>query len=191
MAYGTLMVYVGLGRPNHELLKVAGDLAIQFRACLIGIAARQPARVRAGEGFVFWDRVNGDRDALHNELENAEAEFRGALQCRVADLEWRSTAMCASIAGYLAHEARRADVLIIDIAADLFNSSRRVNVCDFAAQLGRPVIIVPTATDRVDVRRAEIRVPGIASGSESALEASGTLNHATRMDIAQIVDRVG
>jgi hypothetical protein len=191
MAYETLMVYVGLGSPNDELLKVAGDLAVQFHACLIGIAARQPARVRAGEGFVFWDRVNGDRDSLHNEIEHAEAEFRGALRGRVADLEWRSTAMCASIAGYLAHEAQSADVLIIDIAADLFNSSRWVNACDFATQLGRPVIIVPTATARVDVSRAEISVAGIASGGEPALEASATFRHATRVDIGQFVDRVG
>jgi hypothetical protein len=143
MPYGTLMVYMGLGRSNNELLRVAGDLAIRCRAGVIGVAAREPARVGAGEGFVFWNIFSIAPDALCSEIENAEAEFRTALQRRVADLEWRSAAMCASIADYLAHEARSADVLIIDIAADVFNSSRRVNACDFVMQLGRPVIIVP------------------------------------------------
>jgi hypothetical protein len=148
MAYETLIVYVGLGRPNDELLQVAGDLAVQFQASIIGVAARQPATVDAGEGFVFRDVVNVSPEVVCSEIENAEAEFRRALQRRVANLEWRSAAMCASIADTLAREVRSADVLIIDIAADMFKSKRRVNACDFVMQLGRPVILVPTATDR-------------------------------------------
>lgn len=181
------MVYVGLGRPNDELLQVAGDLAVRFQACLIGIAARQPAMVGAGQGFVFWDHSNSDGEIVRSEIENAEAEFRRALQCRVADLEWRSAAMCASIADYLAQEVRSADVLIIDIAADVFISNRRVNACDFAMQLGRPVIIVPTATDRAGVGRAEIGMRGAAAESQAANEALATFDSAPHISIDQMV----
>ena len=38
MSYGTLMVYVGLGRTNAELLRIAGDIAERFDAGVIGIA---------------------------------------------------------------------------------------------------------------------------------------------------------
>ena len=158
MAYETLMVYVGLGRCNDELLEFTGDLAVRFQAGVIGIAALQPAKVGAGEGFFFWDQSIADREATRNELENAEAEFRRALQCRVVDLEWHSASMCASTADYLAREVQGADVLIIGFTADVFISNRRVNACDFAMQLGKPVIIVPTATDRIESGRVAARV---------------------------------
>ena len=165
MAYATMMVYVGLGRSNVELLKVTGDLAVRFQANVIGVAARQPARVGAGEGFVFWERYTGDRQAVRREIEHAEAEFRTALQCRVADLQWRSAAMCASIADYLAHEVRSADVLIIDVAADVFNASRQLNARDFVMQLGRPVIIVPliAATEHVGTGGSGVRGNAVES----------------------------
>jgi hypothetical protein len=143
MAYETLMVHLGLGRSNDNLFQVAGELAVRFRAGVIGIAARQPASVGAGEGFVFWDMYNGDNDTVRGEFEVAEAEFRSALAGRVADLAWHSSTMCASIADYIALEAVKADLLIIDAAADMFVSNRRVDACDFAVQLGRPVVIVP------------------------------------------------
>lgn len=191
MAYETLMVYVGLGRPNDELLQVAGDLAVQFRASVIGVAARQPARVSAGEGFVFWDSFDIDPEAVCGEIDNTEAEFRRALQCRVADLQWRSAAVCASIADYLAHEVRSADVLIIGIAADVFNSRRRVNACDLAALLGRPVIIVPTSADRTDVGREESSVRCTALDSQTVNEALGTFGRAPRMSIDQMLAWIG
>lgn len=99
--------------------------------------------------------------------------------------------MCASIADYLAHEVRSADVLVIDIAADVFNSNRQVNACDFVMRLGRPVIIVPTATDRADAGRAEISVRGTAVESQPTNEALATFERAPRTGIGQMVDWVG
>lgn len=191
MAYGTLMVYVGLGRSNVELLQVAGDLAVRFQAGVIGIAARQPATIAVGNGFVFWSPIISYREAVPSDIEKAEAEFRGTLMPRVESLEWRSAAMCASIADYLAHEVLSADVLIIDIAADVFNSSWQVNACDLAMLLGRPVVIVPTATQRADGGRDKRSVRSTAPEGQQASEVPATFDRAPRMDIAQMVARVG
>jgi hypothetical protein len=191
MGYGTLMVYVGLGRPNNNLLQVAGDLAIQFQAGVIGVAARQPARVGVGEGFVFWEDFSIAPEVDCSEIESAEAEFRSSLQCRVGSLEWRSAGMCASIADYLAHEVRRADILVIDIAADVFNSNRRVNTRDFVMHLGRPVIIVPTVTDTAEVSTGEGGGIGAAGESQRATAALASLDRPSRMGIGQTVGRVG
>ena len=154
------MVYMGLGRPNDELQRVVADLARRLEAGVIGIAARQPARVGFGEGFVFWDHSGGDHSGVSNEFQNAESEFRSALECRVRSLDWRSTAMCASIADYVAHEMRHADMLLIGIDADVLNASRRLKLSEFVTQFGRPVIIVPTAPKSGDVRRADDGVRG-------------------------------
>jgi hypothetical protein len=173
MAYETLMVYVGLGSRNDELLQFTADLAVRFQAGVIGIAALQPSRVGAGEGYLFWDHSLADSEAIRNELEVAEAEFRKALQCRGVDLEWRSASMCASIADYLAREVQNADVLIIGIAADVFISNRRVNACDFAVQLGKPVIIVPTP-------RSYLSEPVRSSSSRSNSSGSSVSSRAAR-----------
>ena len=158
---------------------------MRFQANVIGVAARQPARVGAGEGFVFWEHYTGDRHAVRREIEHAESEFRAALQCRVADLQWRSATMCASIADYLAHEVRSADVLIIDVAADVFNAGRQLNARDFVMQLGRPVIIVPLIASTAHVgTRGGLR--GIAVESQRANEAVTKRDRAPGTNINQI-----
>jgi hypothetical protein len=144
MTCGTLMVYLGLGRTNAELLSVAGELAERFQSGVIGVAARQPARVGAGDGFLFWPKSDFGREAFRSELEEAEAEFRSALHTRVGTLEWRSAAMCASIHEYLVREMRSADLLVIDICADVFTCDEALNALDFVRKVGRPVIVVPT-----------------------------------------------
>ena len=155
---------------------------MRFQANVIGVVARQPARVGAGEGFVFWERYAGDRQAVRREIEHAEAEFRTALQWRVSDLQWRSAAMCASIADYLAHEVRSADVLIIDVAADVFNASRQLNARDFVMQLGRPVIIVPL------ISATALR--GNAVESQPVNSAFATFDRAPGLSVGQMSDRV-
>ena len=178
------MVYMGLGRPNDELLRVAADLACRLQAGVIGIAARQPAWVGVGEGFVFWDHSGGDHYRVTNEFQNAESEFRRTLECRVRSLDWRSTAMCASIADYVAYEMRRADMLLIGIEADVFNASRRLKLSEFIAQFGRPVIIVPTAPKSGDIRRAD-------DGARANTVEGRTVDEgAVTLDLAPPIERV-
>ncbi|MEO8314509.1 MAG: hypothetical protein ABI645_06900 [Pseudomonadota bacterium] len=185
MNCGTLMVYMGLSRPNDELLRVAVDLACRLQAGVIGIAARQPARVGVGDGFVFWDHSSGDHYRVCNEFKNAESEFRSALECRVRSLEWRSTAMCASIADYVAYEMRHADMLLIGIDADVLNASRRLKLSEFVTQFGRPVIIVPTAPRCGDVLRADDRVRGNMADGRTADEVALTLDLAPPTEMVQ------
>ena len=184
------MVYMGLGRPNDELQRVVADLARRLEAGVIGIAARQPARVGVGEGFVFWDHSGGDHYRVSNEFQNAESEFRSALECRVRSLDWRSTAMCASIADYVAHEMRHADMLLIGIDADVLNASRRLKLSEFVTQFGRPVIIVPTAPKSGDVRRADDGVRGNTVEGRTVNEVAVTLNLARPIERVRTVSSV-
>lgn len=57
----------------------------------------RPTQTIYSDGHVSGDPVERDHKEIENEIKEAEAEFRGALQSRIGSLEWRSTAMCASL----------------------------------------------------------------------------------------------
>jgi hypothetical protein len=146
VTYATLMVHLELGRPHAGLLQIAGDLAQQLHAGVIGIAACQPLQIVYGDGYVSGDLVNQDREEIENEVKEAEAGFRSALQTRVKTLEWRSTGTAALLSDYLARETRSADLLITGVASGAsVDAARRVNTGDLVMQVGRPVLIVPAA----------------------------------------------
>lgn len=160
----TLMVYLQLGRPNAELLNVVGDLAERFEAGVIGVAATQPRRVGAGEGFLFWDPSGQSREAVRRELAAAEAEFRDVLHSRVGSLEWRSAHMCASICEYLVREMRSADLLVIETSAGFLDCDQPMNAWDFLHELGRPVFVVPALAMSAEVTSIPVTTPGEAVG---------------------------
>jgi hypothetical protein len=57
--------------------------------------------------------------------------------------------------------------------------------------LGRPVIIVPTASDRADAGREESNVKGTSMDSQPANEALATFGRAPRMNIGQMLAWIG
>ncbi len=112
---------------------------------MIGIAACQPLPLLYEEGLVTAEIINEDRAEIAQELDAAEAQFRATLKGRAAALEWRSTETYASLADFIAEEARAADLIVTgrDMGGTMFDNTRRVNIGDLAMRAGRPVLIVP------------------------------------------------
>ena len=158
MTYATLMVHLEIGRSNAGLLQVAGDLARRFNAGVIGIAACQPMQIPYGDGYVSPDLVEQDFKKVGEEIAAAKAEFHDALGARVGRSEWRSTVTLDPLPGYLAHEARSADLVVtgVDRNASLFDMSRHLDIGDLVMRVGRPVLIVPTTADKVGLSRVVV-----------------------------------
>ena len=118
----TLMVHLELGHANTKLLQAAADLAGRLNADVIGIAACQPLQIIYGDGYVSGDLIEQDREELEKEINDAETEFRAALQKHSGSLEWRSTVTFRSLADYLADQARCADLVItgVDRSGSIF-----------------------------------------------------------------------
>jgi nucleotide-binding universal stress UspA family protein len=154
MTYKTLLVRLDLNGDNDGLLKIAGDLAEQFGAKVIGIAAAQPILPVYGEGYITADVATEHRAEVDKEIAACHAQFRQALTSRVRHIEWRSTVTHASLADYIAQEARCADLIITgtDIGASLMDNSRRVNIGDLVIKAGRPVLIVPQGISSLSLR---------------------------------------
>jgi nucleotide-binding universal stress UspA family protein len=189
VTYATLMVHLELGHSNAGLLKIAGDLAERFHAGLIGIAACQPMQIiyGAGDGYVSADLIEQDRKEIEREIREAEAEFRSALQTRVGTLEWRSTAVFAPLSDYLAREARSADLVITGVGSSaLLDASRRVNTGDLIMQVGRPVLIVPAAADKVKLERLVIAWKDTRESRRAAFDALPLLKKAAHVAVVEI-----
>lgn len=158
MTYKTLLVHMELDDSNEAMLKVAGSLAEQFQAHVIGIAACQPIQTLAGEGVASGELIVEERAEITREIAAAENQFRAAMEGRAASVEWRHFVTFAPLASYIADEARAADLIITgpDMGMSLLDNSRRVRLGDLALEAGRPLLILPRGVKSLNLRRVVI-----------------------------------
>jgi nucleotide-binding universal stress UspA family protein len=184
----SLMVHLGLGHSNLALLQVAGDVAEQLDAGLIGIVACQPLQITYGDGYGIGDLIEQDQEELAKEIKEAEAEFRSALQKRIRSLEWRSSVRFASLSDYLARQARCVDLVItgVDRSGSMFDSSRHANVGDLVMQVGRPVLVVPASMDKFKLERVVIGWKDTRETRRAAFDALPLLKRAAHVTVVEI-----
>lgn len=189
MSYATVMVHLEPGRSNAGLLKVVADLAEHFQAGVIGIAACQPMLMVYTEGYVSAELIEQDRRSTARDMEAVEAEFRAALQSRIAKLDWRSTLMYTSLAEYLARQARGADLFITAApSGDVFDGSRALNLGDLVMHIGRPVLIVPTAAQTLKLGRVVVAWKDTREARRAVFDALPMLLAATDVCVVELTD---
>lgn len=188
MPYKTLMIHLELNGDNEGLLKIAGDLAEQFQAKVIGIAACQPIQPLYEESMAAGEILAQDRAEIAKELAAAEAQFRSALSGRAAALEWRSTITYASLADYIAEEARAADLIITgrDIGGSLLDNTRRVRVGDLVMGAGKPVLIVPQGVSSLPMNHVFIGWKETREVRRAAADALPLLSKAHHVTILEV-----
>jgi len=188
VTYKTIMVHLQLRQSNDGVLRIAADLAERFHAAVIGIAVCQPMQIVQGDVYVSGDLIEQDRAEIKKEIREVELEFHKALSACVGPVEWRSAVTIAALPGYLATEARGADLVIIGIERDasLFDGSRHVNVGDLAMQAGRPVLIVPAKTDRLDLERVVVGWKDTREARRALADAVPLLIRAGQVTIVEI-----
>jgi nucleotide-binding universal stress UspA family protein len=162
MDYKTVMVGLALDRPNDACLRVAGDLAERFGARIIGVAAsdiRPPMYFADGD---FAQKLfDEEAAAIERRLSELEAEFRAAVERRATALEWRSAR--ALPVPYLLQQARAADILVIGARQEtLVDPSSAPDPSDLVMQAGRPLIVVPSTVEWLDLRSVLGRIRRIA-----------------------------
>lgn len=190
MTYKTLMIHLQLRQSNEGVLSIAADLADRFQAGVIGIAACQPVQIVQGDVYVSGDLVDQDRKEILKEIRHAEAAFHKALGPRVDLREWRSAVTLASLPGYLADEARSADLIITGLDRDtsLFDMSRHVDIGDLVMQVGRPVLIVPTTAHALKAERIVVGWKDTRESRRAILDALPLLRRAAQVALVEIAD---
>jgi nucleotide-binding universal stress UspA family protein len=188
MTFTTLMVQLQLAELNTGLLEIAGSLAERYQASVIGVAVCQPMQVIYGDGYVMGDLIQQDRDEIKKEIDAAEVEFRSALATRVRNLEWRSSETFAALSGYLAYEARSADLILtsMDRSGSLLEPSRHANTGDLIMQAGRPVLVVPAGTNTLKLEHVMVGWKDTRETRRAISDALPLLKSATHVTLVEI-----
>jgi nucleotide-binding universal stress UspA family protein len=155
MAFPTIMVHVDDQSSNDACLRVAVDLAEQFDAKLIGIAAADLPWSYLAQESVSFALIEQLRSDTTKRSANAEERFRSATSRFAKQTEWRSA--MAPPANYIAHQARAADLIVVSAYQDgllLDASAGQLDPGDLIMQGGRAVLIVPPKTERLSLKSA-------------------------------------
>jgi nucleotide-binding universal stress UspA family protein len=183
MTYATVMVNLHPGQVNLAALQVAGDLSERLHARVIGIAAGQLVTSIYADGYVAGSMVNQDREDLENLLAAAETEFRHALHNRAHAIEWRSAVTFGSTAGYVAGEARSADLIVTGAGN---RAVRGVSTGDLVMQAGRPVLAVPADTTALDIGRIVMAWKDTREARRAAFDALPLLKRAEKVVVVEV-----
>lgn len=188
MTYSTLMVHLELGQPNEGLLSVAAEFAERFQAGVLGVAVCQPMQINYGYGYGNGSLIEQDRDELAREIEQAEVAFRGAMQGRAAFVEWRAATIYTQLSEYLAHQARRADLILTGVDFSVHaEESRRADTGALVMQAGRPVLVVPSSMRAVKLDQVVVGWKDTRESRRAVADALPLLKHAGHVTIVEVV----
>jgi nucleotide-binding universal stress UspA family protein len=184
----TIMARLELGHSNKKLLAIAADLAHRLKARVIGIAACQPIQLVYDETYIAGEVLVEDRKQIEKQMKEAESEFHAELKDKVADLGWRSTVTFESLADYMAHQARAADLIITgpDIGGSVFDHTRQVGIADLVMEAGRPVLIVPKGHGELTLDHVIIGWKGTRECRRAIVDALPLLKLAYRVTVIEI-----
>lgn len=189
MDYKTVMVGLALDRPNDACLRVAGDLAERFEARIVGIAAsdlRPP--MYFAEGDFAQKLLDEEAAAIERRLSELEAEFRAAVGKRAVSVEWRSAR--ALPVPYMLQHARAADIIVAGARAEtLVDSSAAPDPSDLVMQAGRPLIVVPSAVQWLDLRSVLVAWKDVREARRAVFDALPILAAAKEVTIAEIPEQ--
>jgi nucleotide-binding universal stress UspA family protein len=191
MDYKTVMVGLALDQPNDACLRVAGDVAERFGARIIGVAASdlKPPMYFA-DGDFAQTLLDKEAAAIERRLSELEAEFRGSVEKRATEVEWRSARSLP--VPYLLQQARAADILVIGARTEtLVDPCAAPDPSDLVMQAGRPLIVVPPAVEWLDLRSILIAWKDGAEARRAVFDALPMLAAAEEVTIVAIPEKDG
>jgi nucleotide-binding universal stress UspA family protein len=186
MDYKTVMVGLALDRPNDACLRVAGDLAERFDARVVGVAAsdlRPPMYFADGD---FAQKLLDEEAAgIQKRLSELEADFRAAVEKRATSVEWRSAR--ALPVPYMLQQARAADIIVVGARTEtMVDPSAAPDPSDLVMQAGRPLIVVPSTVQWLDLRSVLVAWKDVREARRAVFDALPILAAAKEVTITEI-----
>jgi len=191
MTYATVMVCLGLDKPNDARLEVAGQLAEQFEAAIVGIAAAQfnpPLYFTDGE--VAQGLIDQEEAAIRKRLAELEKQFRKAAGHRSSNLQWRSAMEFP--ARFIPQEARCADIIVSGGQSPAFSDAFALaSPKDLVMQAGRPLLVAPDGVNWLDLRSILVAWKDTAEARRAVADSLPLLQKAKEVTVAEILEAGG
>lgn len=187
----TVMVRLAAAAPNDALLAFTADLATRLKiGRVIGISAWQPVMFYGSpDAYVPPQLIDWDRTQIDKELKEVEGAFRGTLGNKVPAVEWRSSVLdYGSIVDYVVREMRAADLLVASAAEGdaVFDRTRNVDIADMVLRIGKPVLVVGSGVERLDLRSAVVAWRDSKESRRAAQDALPLLARADRVTVVEV-----
>lgn len=186
----SIMVRLTAGTSNDAVLKFAADLAKRVKATrVIGISACQPLQIYASpDAYIPSELATWDLEHIEKQLSAAEGSFRAALEGKVTSCQWRSTSITyGTIADYVSEQMRAADLLVTaaDKDASMFHRNH-VNLADLVIRAGRPVLVVGSTIDKLDLRSVLVGWKDTREARRATEDALPILKLADRVTVVEV-----
>lgn len=188
MTFSTIMVHLDAEHSGDTCLDAAVDLAAQFDAKLIGIAAAS-----LPWSYYAQDLTQGLIDQLNagiaQRLVDAEQRFRGAAVQRVRHVEWRSA--IAPPITYVSRQARAADLVVVGRSRDGLlpdPSLGHLDPGDLVMQAGRPVFVVPPKVDAIKLKCAMVAWKDTREARRAVNDALPLLRKVQDVVVVEVVE---
>ena len=188
MTFSTLMVHLELEYSNDARLRIAGDLAEQFDAKLIGIAAANPQPAYYANGAFAQGLVEHERSDIKKRMADTEECFRSTMQPRAREIEWRS-AMVRPL-DYVTCEARAADLILTGVNRDGFvlDPLRHLDPSDLVMQAGRPIFVVPPEAEYLKLKCALIAWKDTREARRAVVDALPLLHKTKEVAVVEVIE---
>ncbi|WP_457107400.1 universal stress protein [Methylobacterium sp. P5_C11] len=181
MTYASIMVAVDLTEGAGNRMRLAGHLADDFHARLIGVAAEQPGYA-APPPAPAASAAAADA-ALLNDLRLAQAAFVEAAGGR-GRVEWRSA--IERPLPFLVAQAAAADLVVTGRSSAPEPARLAVDPADALMHLGRPVLVVPPDVDHLDAKRVVVAWKDTREARRAVLDALPFLKRASEVLVVSI-----
>jgi len=187
MSYKTILVHVETGADSDRRVQLAADLAHQFEARLIGLAAGFPRPPMDYTGFGFSpELVDMVRDQIKADLETAEAQFRSLTSGAGLNTEWRASFDFPT--QEMVHAATAADLLVVGSAKGklLPDVYRSIDPGDLLMGVGRPVMVAPSGAAQLTERSVMIAWKDTMEARRALADALPFLKRAEDVVLLQV-----
>ncbi|HKU05833.1 MAG TPA: universal stress protein [Bradyrhizobium sp.] len=191
MTYATAMVSLAVDQPNEALLEVSGQLAAQFSAKVIGVAAAifSPPMYFL-DGAASQQLLDEGEAAIDKRMTELESQLRAAMHGRAKDIEWRSAMELP--ARYVAREARAADLVIVGGDGKAISDPFAIaGPSDLVLQAGRPLLVVPPNVNWLDLRSVLVAWKDCPEARRAVADALPLLAKAKEVTVAGIAEEEG
>ena len=187
MSYRTILVCVETGPTAGSEVQLAINLAHEYEAALIGVAAAFPRSPMYFSGVGGGpDFIDVERDEIQAEFKKAEARFRSATKEAKVDAEWRSALEFPNLA--VGRAAAAADLVVAGRLAGTSRPDpfRSVALGDLLMGLGRPVLLAPAGLGELNGRNVLIGWKDSPEARRALSDALPLLKRAQQVVLVEI-----
>lgn len=190
MSISAILTHVEADPAAEPRLKLAANLANQFDAALIGVAAEifEPPTTASAMGYVDGETLVAEADAVQEDLRLAEKRFEAVAQGVIAGSDFRSGVGLPS--ELLAQQARAADLVVCGARhPDKWGLHNHADPGDVLMNAGRPVLVVPEGLAKLDPSSILIAWKDTRESRRAVLDAVPFLKRAKQVLIAEVCEQ--